>query len=67
MADKLIRIASDRYVMASSVTNVELGCHGDVFVSTDQGKYTLELGYSEGRYEALNRIVAEINKALSDE
>ncbi|OCJ24594.1 hypothetical protein [Serratia sp. 14-2641] len=67
MADKLIKIAEGQYVMASQVINVEVGCHGDVFISTTKGKYTLELGYNERSYQGLARIVDEINKALSDE
>ncbi|MFV8875350.1 hypothetical protein ACUNEV_19810 [Serratia sp. IR-2025] len=67
MADKLIKIAEGQYVMASQVINVEVGFHGDVFVSTTKGKYTLELGYNERSYQGLARIVDEINKALSDE
>ncbi|WP_447876844.1 hypothetical protein [Serratia fonticola] len=67
MADKLIKIAEGQYVMASQVINVEVGFHGDVFVSTTKEKYTLELGYNERSYQGLARIVDEINKTLSDE
>ncbi|MBN3045310.1 hypothetical protein H4F47_20610 [Pectobacterium brasiliense] len=65
MADKLIRINHENSVMASSVTRVERGYHGSVFVWADGVQHELLVGYGESPYDAERRITNEINAALS--
>ncbi|CNI73311.1 hypothetical protein [Yersinia pekkanenii] len=64
MADKLIRLASNCSVMASDILSVEVNCNGYIVVTTSAGKYDAEVGYGELTYQARDRLINEINKAL---
>lgn len=66
MADRLIKINEQNWVMASSVSRVERGAYDNVYVWAEGIQHCLEPGYGEPSYKALARIVETINAALGD-
>ncbi|EKN3723879.1 TPA: hypothetical protein PXJ53_003316 [Yersinia enterocolitica] len=64
MADKLIQLTSNYSVMASDILGVEVNCNGCIVVTTSTGKHRVDAGYGELTYQARDRLINEINKAL---
>ncbi|TKI08653.1 hypothetical protein [Martelella alba] len=66
MADQLIKISQENWVMASAITRVESGSYGDVYIWANGVKLWLEPGYGESSWQAKDRIINAINAALKD-
>lgn len=66
MADKLIRVNAGIHVMASQVISVRYVDYSRVYVETQSGEYSLELGYAEPAHRAKDRFIAAVNAALQD-
>lgn len=64
MADKLIRLTSSHSVMASDILGVLVNCNGHIVVTTSTGQHHADAGYGEMTYQARDRLINEINKAL---
>ncbi|EPP1151020.1 hypothetical protein ACULTK_004555 [Yersinia enterocolitica] len=64
MADKLIQLTSNHSVMASDILGIEVNCNGNIVVMTSTGKHHVDAGYGELTYQARDRLINEINKAL---
>ncbi len=66
MADKLIRISERKSVMASEIESVYLDYNDSLCISTKNGeRLHCEIGYGESIYRAKDRLINEINTALS--
>lgn len=64
MADKLIRVNAEIHVMASQVISVRYVDYSRVYVETQSGEYSQELGYAEPAHRARDRFTEAVNAAL---
>lgn len=67
MADKLIRVNSEVWVMASDVLGVRFAGGRHVTVETSTGCYSLDAGYDKTGTVAMHRFISEVNKALRNQ
>lgn len=65
MADKLIRVNSRISVMTSDVLSVHYIDALNVEVKTSTGAYTLDIDYGSTASRAMDRFIAEVNRALA--
>ncbi|WPU22578.1 hypothetical protein RI049_21520 [Cedecea neteri] len=66
MADKLIRVNSSVYVMASDVRSVRYVDSLRVEVGTSGDRYLLEIDYGKTAGHAMDRFIVDVNKALQN-
>ncbi|HDT2145333.1 TPA: hypothetical protein QHN14_003371 [Enterobacter roggenkampii] len=64
MADKLIRVNSEIWVMASDVLGVRFAGCRHVTVETSTGCYSLDVGCDKTGTVSMHRFIGEVNKAL---
>lgn len=66
MADRLIRVNSHIFVMASDVLSVRYIDYCRVQVSTIGDSYLLEIPHGMTAWQSMDRFIGEVNKALQN-